>query len=58
MSGFGNKNVRLFEHFVPIFALKSYCWLVKTNLRVSEQIEHKTSTIKSPINSRVKHQVL
>ena len=27
MSGFGNKNVRLFEHFVPIFALKSYCWV-------------------------------
>lgn len=27
-SGFGNKNVHKFAHFVIIFALKSYCWVI------------------------------
>ena len=30
MSDFGNKNVRLFALFVPIYAYKSYCWVSPT----------------------------
>jgi len=33
MSDFGNKNVRSFALFVPIIALKSYCWASMPNLQ-------------------------
>ena len=33
MSGFGNTNVRKFALFVPIIALKSYCWAGMPNLQ-------------------------
>jgi len=33
MSGFGNKNVRSFALFVPILALKRYCWGRNPNLQ-------------------------
>ena len=33
MSGFGNKNVHKFAHFILISAPKSYCWAGMPNLQ-------------------------
>ena len=35
MSDFGNKIVRSFALFVPIIALKSYCWASMPNLQTT-----------------------